>query len=171
MKFYTADLHLDHRNVIKLSKRPFADVKEQQDTIVANWNARVTDRDDVFILGDVCFGKKDYIRFCEMLNGNKHFLIGNHDPKGITNIKIKRTQFNPLIYKVKDGDRKIVLCHYPLLEWPGWFNSNVYHFHGHCHGNRGRNDYDNRAFDVGMDINDFEPKTAEEIISGDITND
>ncbi len=56
MIYYTADLHLHHKNILHLCERPFADLEEMHRVIKANWNAVITDQDDVYIIGDVCFG-------------------------------------------------------------------------------------------------------------------
>lgn len=83
MKYYSADLHMDHARIIDLCNRPFKDVVEMQNTIVEKWNAKVTDADDVYILGDFCFGVSASLEFIGKLNGTKHFITGNHDDKAM----------------------------------------------------------------------------------------
>ena len=53
MKYYISDLHLFHENAIAFDPRPFASLQEMHDTILKNWNDRVTNGDMVYILGDV----------------------------------------------------------------------------------------------------------------------
>jgi len=175
MKFYTADLHLDHKNVIRLSKRPFSGVEDMQDTLVSNWINRVSNSDDVYILGDFCFNTKTFVEYIGRLNGTKHFISGNHDSDAIKQvIKLKESSsrksifskcfFHNDIHKIKDGDTKVVLCHFPIYEWEGFHNGAI-HLHGHAHGNIGRS-FRSRAYDVGVDVDilNYEPKTLEEII-------
>lgn len=171
MKFYTADPHFDHANIIKLCKRPFSNVIEMQDTLVNNWNARVTDSDDVYILGDFCFGVSTSLEFIGRLNGTKHFITGNHDREAMKKLSHMK-HGNPVLRKcffhgerkiIKDGGHKIVLDHFPLYEWEGWFKGAL-HYHGHCHMNIGRS-FKERAYDVGVDGWNFAPVTTEEILN------
>jgi len=41
--WFTADLHLGHRNIIEYCNRPFADVDEMNRALIANWNQVVGD--------------------------------------------------------------------------------------------------------------------------------
>ena len=49
MKYYISDLHLFHENAIAFDPRPFASLQEMHDTILKNWNDRVTNGDMVYI--------------------------------------------------------------------------------------------------------------------------
>ena len=71
MKYYISDLHLFHENSIAFDHRPFASLQEMHDTILKNWNDRVTNGDMVYILGDVSMrGKKEeLIAFVAQLKG------------------------------------------------------------------------------------------------------
>ena len=46
MKYYIADTHFGHENIIKLCGRPFADAEEMDRVITGNWNSVVNDGDD-----------------------------------------------------------------------------------------------------------------------------
>ena len=50
--WFTSDLHLGHRNVIRFCNRPFADEKGMGKSLIENWNNTVGDNDIVFALGD-----------------------------------------------------------------------------------------------------------------------
>ncbi len=174
MKYYSADLHLDHVNIIKLCKRPFKTIDEMQDAIVANWNSKVTDSDDIYILGDFTFGASAGIDFIKRLNGTKHFITGNHDSKAmkkLENMKATSGKGSPLnkcifhgsMLDIKDGNHRVALCHYPVYEWNGSFKGAI-HLHGHTHGNIGKS-FKTNAYDVGVDLWNFEPVTLEEILN------
>ena len=45
MKYYISDLHLFHENAIEFDHRPFTSLQEMHDTILKNWNERVTNGD------------------------------------------------------------------------------------------------------------------------------
>ena len=80
MKYYISDLHFGHKNVIKFDKRPFFNIDDMERTIIENWNSRVTNDDDVYILGDISwYDLKGTIRVIKKLNGKLHLVKGNHD--------------------------------------------------------------------------------------------
>ena len=165
MKYYTSDLHFGHSNIISFCNRPFSNVEEMDATLVRRWNEKITNTDDVYMLGDFCFKREEFIRYMKQLNGIKHVILGNHDPHGIRhdeNAK-KLCMFHEAIHEIKDNGQKIVLCHFPLHEWLGFYHKTI-HFHGHTHGTIGAS-FREGAYDVGVDVRGFEPKTLQEIIS------
>lgn len=68
---------------------------------------------------------------------------------------------------IREKDCKIFLSHYPICEWDGYCKG-IYHFYGHVHNNIYGGGYLMRlyptAVNVGVDCNDFKPKTAKELI-------
>lgn len=83
--FVTADLHLDHFNIIKYTNRPFRDLEHMNTTLVRNWNERVKEDDIVYHLGDFCFrggtegGLTKAKKWESQLNGKIVYVKGNHD--------------------------------------------------------------------------------------------
>ena len=53
MNYYISDLHFGHANVMRYDSRPFANPDEMDAEIVRRWNSVVTDKDKVYILGDI----------------------------------------------------------------------------------------------------------------------
>ncbi len=47
-RFYIADLHFGHENVIRLSERPFETIEEMDQTLINNWNNAVGDDDEIY---------------------------------------------------------------------------------------------------------------------------
>lgn len=79
-RFWTADLHFGHANIIRYSHRPFADVAAMDEGLVERWNASVGDDDEVWVLGDVAMGTiADSLPLVEGLRGRKVLVAGNHD--------------------------------------------------------------------------------------------
>ena len=70
MNYFTSDLHLGHRNIIRLCNRPFATIEEMDETLIRNWNAKVTNGDTVYILGDLLFrNEKPAEEYLKQLKG------------------------------------------------------------------------------------------------------
>ena len=81
--FFTADLHLGHTNIIKYCKRPFQNVDEMNAKLIENWNETVSDKDEIYVVGDFAFmGTKNVEEILKHLRGRKYLLRGNHD-KGL----------------------------------------------------------------------------------------
>ena len=64
--------------------------------------------------------------------------------------------------------KKVILSHYPMVEWNGFFRGSI-HLYGHIHNNIQNNAYKimeniDNAYNVGADILDFTPKTLSEVI-------
>lgn len=169
MNYYIADTHLGHDNIRKLSNRPFNTVEEMDEVIINNWNRRVADNDDIYILGDFSYKGKDPISYLKQLKGRKHLIVGNHDGKLLKSPDCEKYFVEIVDIKmVQDNGRQIVCCHYPMVEWNGYYR-NVLHFYGHIHNNFNNetNQYMSKvknAYNVGVDIIGFFPKTLNEIL-------
>ena len=159
MNYYIADTHFGHANIIKHCNRPFKDVEEMNDVMRRNWNKVVTDNDTVYILGDFAFRGSNYKEYEKELNGKKIFLEGNHD-------SFDRRM--PDLLTVKDTGDKIVLCHYPIVEWNGFFRG-VLHFYGHIHNSKNQAhelmSQVKNAYNVGADLLGFTPRTKGQIVN------
>ena len=55
MIYFTSDTHFGHENVIRFAGRPYETVAQMNHALVANINARVQPRDELYILGDFSF--------------------------------------------------------------------------------------------------------------------
>jgi len=173
--FFTADWHINHGNIIEYCDRPFATVEEMNETIIKNHNARVKDEDTVFFLGDFSFknskgGKvgeglpikaEDIIK---RLNGRFVFVKGNHDRNNSLKTIIERVV-------IKYGKFKINLVHNPeFVDYSCDFNF-IAHVHNHwkfkvmTSTEQWRGTQVTNCINVGVDVNDFRPKTFEELYS------
>ena len=171
MNYYIADTHFGHDNIRRLSNRPFNSIEEMDKAIIDNWDSKVTDNDNVYILGDFSYKSEDPIEYLKKLNGRKHLIVGNHDNILLKNPACKKYFVEIADMKmVDDNGTQIVLCHYPLVEWNGYYR-NVLHFYGHVHNTyhnettRYARDMKN-AYNVGVDVIGFAPCTLNEIING-----
>ena len=172
MNYYIADPHFGHAAVIGMEGRPFADVGEMDRALIENWNARVRAGDDVWIVGDFAYRNErpaaDYLR---ALAGRKHLVVGNHDAKWMKREPeaLEMLESVEHIAWLTDGSRRVVLCHYPMLEWPGFWRGS-WHVYGHIHSNRPepyfgllQTDQYVQALNAGADVNGFMPVTLDEM--------
>jgi calcineurin-like phosphoesterase family protein len=151
---------------MKLCDRPFANVKEMDEYIVDKWNKKVSDNDKVWILGDIVSPEHFDKDLLNRLNGKIYLLLGNHDYPVreliASETKIELCAENALYY-----DNNIVMFHYPIMEWNG-IEQGWIHLYGHIHNKNlplVKEYYkDKLAFNVCMDVNDFEPKTLKELV-------
>lgn len=135
MIFFTSDLHLGHENCIRLCNRPFSSIEEMDETLIENWNHKVTGKDTVYILGDLIYrSQKPPEEYLRRRRGKKHLILGNHDRGWIRSCQTEQffERVNNLLY-VADGKRQYTLCHYPMMSWPHIMR--CYMVFGHIHGN------------------------------------
>lgn len=136
MNYYIADLHFGCIN--SYENRTL----ETDKLIVDNWNSVVTNGDDIYILGDIAyFGNNEKNAYAcsiiSQLKGRKHLILGNHDPKGIKDIRVAQLFVEITPYKeIKDNfdgrSYSLVLNHAPILLWHGQHDG-WSHLYGHVH--------------------------------------
>ena len=179
--WFTADLHLGHRNIIDYCDRPFADVAAMDRALVERWNAVVAAEDEVWVLGDLAMGRiADSLALVGELRGRKVLVSGNHDRCWIGNghraerwaqryldaglAEIRQGQVEHRI-----GATDVLLCHFPYegdshdedrfdehrpVDRGGWL------IHGHVHetwAQRGR------MINVGVDATGYRPISEAEL--------
>jgi len=167
--FYTADTHYSHKNIIKYEDRPFKTTEEMDEYLIYKHNQKVKKEDNVYFIGDFAFA--DDIRVLHILNrlnGNKFLIWGNHD-KNIKKSKILQSAFiwcrdYAVVY---EKETPVILFHYPIQVWDRKHHGSI-HLYGHVHSNKDNhhpmiNDLIN-AYNVGVDVRNFEPVTLDEIL-------
>lgn len=132
--FYIADTHFDHNNIIKFDNRPFFNQEDMNSTLIKNWNKVVHKNDNVFVLGDFCWSKEErWIELLSELKGVKYLIKGNHDLKQMST-KLKNLWADIKDYKeITDKNRKVILCHYPILCYKNSYKKDTYMLFGHVH--------------------------------------
>lgn len=161
--FLSADAHHGHAGIIQLCKRPFQDrdARAMDETLIANWNARVRPGDDVWHLGDFALGPKParLREIFDRLNGTKRLVRGNHD-HGPTLTLPWAEPPRDLVETTIEGQR-LVLCHYPLRAWRGSMSSTI-HCYGHVHGLMAPT---RLSCDVGVDAWGLEPASLAQVVA------
>ena len=87
MLYFTSDLHLCHKNIIKYARPQFEfsdeGLQQCEDLMLKNYNDVITDDDIVVFLGDIAFLKSEFkphiSEYCKKLKGRKLMHRGNHD--------------------------------------------------------------------------------------------
>ena len=139
-KLYIADTHFGHKNCIEFDNRPFSSVDEMEEIMCMNWNYVVRAEDTVYILGDFCFQVQgEWLRILKLLNGQKILIRGNHDPRELHPAVAEQFARVENYLEVADGDRRVILSHYPILCYKNAMHENCYMLYGHVHRTK---DYD-----------------------------
>lgn len=173
--YFTSDLHIGHKKEFVYLARGFESIEEHDEAILANWNATVSEKDEVYLLGDVMLNDKEYgLEILRKLNGHIHIIRGNHD----TDEKIKKYAECDNVVEVvaaaylRAGKNTLYLSHYPTLVsnrkqiQVNNIRANIY---GHTHqktnffddGVHGEHPY---MYHVGVDSHNLRPVLLEEVI-------
>ncbi len=143
MRYYIADCHFYHKNLItNLDNRPFASVEEMNSCMIEKWNEKVRTNDDVVVLGDLSFGDgEETNQILGELNGRIYLIKGNHDDKflGDSQFKSSRLEWVEDYKEMNDNKPKVILMHYPVFCYNGQNkydsdgNPRTYMLYGHVH--------------------------------------
>jgi calcineurin-like phosphoesterase family protein len=82
--FLVSDTHFGHKGVTQFLKddgsklRPWDNIEEMDEALVANWNSVVRPKDRVLHLGDVVINRRA-LPILARLNGTMELIKGNHD--------------------------------------------------------------------------------------------
>lgn len=176
---FTSDLHLGHKNIIDACGRPFENIKEMNEFLIKKWNHKVKYEDEVYILGDLSYRSGvSAASYLAQMKGKKHLIVGNHDYQWQKMIQDMSKYFVSVsdMEVIKIDKKLITLCHYPMLEWNGSRHASKQEdaiswlIHGHIHNSKEGFTYQfikehlPCALNAGVDINDFEPVTFEELL-------
>ena len=147
-KLYISDLHFYHDSLNShMDRRGFSGYEEMNAYMVRQWNAHVTRKDEVYILGDFAISRgRAANEILQQLKGKKYLIQGNHD-KYLDDREFDRSLFEWIrpYAEIQDAKRKVILSHYPIFCYNGQYrtapdsNPLTYMLYGHVH-----NTYDER---------------------------
>lgn len=159
---FTADTHFGHGGALGLFRRPFPTVAAMDVALAEAWNAVILPGDTVWHLGDFAVRARPE-RVADLLaglNGEKHLIAGNNDGPATRDHAGWASVRD--YAEIEEGERRLVLCHYPLRSWNGMRRGAV-NLHGHSHGKLAP--LLPRQFDVGVDVRGFRPVTLAELLA------
>lgn len=164
--WFTADLHLGHKNILTYCSRPFVDVESMGVYLEEMWNGAVMEDDVVWVLGDFAMGDvQETLKSVGRLKGRKHLVVGNHDrpfrkPQGVWERRYIDAGFDGVHHgwvNLDLGGEQFLACHFPYTSDPRGrtrfdvdrpSDTGLFLLHGHVHGRWRR--YGNQI-DVGVD--------------------
>ena len=153
MRWFSADSHFCHTNILRYCNRPFKDTLQMDITMMDNWNDRIQENDLVFHLGDFSF--KPWI-WGPTLNGKKILIQGNHDRKKDNGLF---TYYKSL--EIKLGPFQCLLIHRPKDIPINTFERIDFVLSGHVHN---RYLCDGKIINLGVDVWDFKPVSEVELL-------
>lgn len=186
VRYFTADLHFGHENIITYCDRPYRDVEEMNADLVDRWNATVGDDDEVWVLGDVAMGPiEESLEWVRGLRGHKVLVAGNHDRcwagrrraperwlERYRDIGFERILQGTVPVRV--GGHDVLAGHFPYEgdsldeeRFTRWrpHDTGSWLLHGHVHT---RWQVHGRQINVGVDVWDYTP-VAETVLAEIIT--
>lgn len=169
MVFVTSDLHFCHDREFIWGARGYADVNEMNEAQVRKWNEVVTDKDEVWVLGDLMLGDFEQgLSYLKQLKGKIHVCLGNHDTS-------KREQAYrdlgwdvQLCARMKYKKISFYLSHYPTIthnidEKELW--QVVVNLYGHTHQTTNFYHDDPWIYHVGVDSHDGYPVSMDQVLA------
>ena len=156
---------LSHFNILKYCNRPFENIIDMNKTIYDNALSRLKKGDIFYFLGDLSFDKREVENFFSTMffyGVQIHFIFGNHDYPAKKIIE-NRSSWSGDLKSISIQEHTIVLSHYNMRVWPkSHFNS--WHLFGHSHGGLSNINL-GKAWDVGVDNNNFQILSLDEIVN------
>lgn len=166
----TSDTHFGHDKEFIWGARGFTSVDEMNIEIVKRWNEVVAPDDEVYHLGDVAMGSLENLEWVDNLNGNIHFIRGNH----CTDNRAARLGATKYADVLKYGKYRFYLSHYPTL-CANWDDNNrglkgcTWNLCGHTHTTDPFVDMDKGLiYHIEMDAHQCRPCLLDDIIQ-DVT--
>lgn len=153
MHYFIADTHFGDGGARRFWNRPFASTDQMDAAMLAA--LQVEDDADLWILGDFAASEAAARHAFERIPGRKHLVRGNHDDAAVLGLGWASVHD---LAEIKADGQRFVLCHYPMLSWPGQHRGAI-HLFGHVHlhwAGAGA------AVNVGVDHWNFRPVTPRE---------
>lgn len=176
MEMFISDTHFGHENILDECRERFATIDEMNAFIIDNINRKMKRNDTLFILGDFAFRSKTPVtEYLDAIKPKKILLVGNHDRdwlKSFTNEQ-KEHYFEGIYdqYSFKRNGIELHLNHFPRLAWSrSHYFAQSFSVCGHIHNARETSVAARLfplvlcQFNAGVDVNNFEPVTFEELV-------
>lgn len=151
--FFIADTHFGDENIIRYENRPFSTVYEMDNALISNWNKTVSNRDEVFLLGDFSmYNREKSIEIGKKLNGKKTLILGNHDIQSeqfYLDCGVSSVIRYPIVYQ-----NFWILSHEPMYINNTMPYANIF---GHVHGNIMYKTVTSQSYCISVERIDYTP--------------
>jgi len=174
MIYFTADWHLDHKNIIKYCNRPFNNIYHMNKTILERYKQTIGEEDTVYFLGDLTMqsssNQEKFISIFNDLPGTKHLVLGNHDKfKPFFYHEIGFSSVHTALqttFSLRDMGLVVDSINCFLIHDPAWAQSPGFWICGHIHNHwkSTKTDVGATLVNVGVDVWDFTPVSIKEIV-------
>lgn len=190
--YFISDTHFC--GVRRFGEDKYKNNEERDKGIIKNWQERVSNDDNVYIIGDFCESKdvnvwKDIVA---QLPGKLYLIRGNHELMEMPDEAISLFEWVKDYAEIDiEGYTKVILSHYPLIFYKYDQDEKMVHLHGHVHLTKegfflekvkrmikeeSLKKEDNKYFGRGNFYNvgcmcpwmDFTPRTLNEIVSAKV---
>lgn len=156
--YFIADPHFDDDRIRRYENRPFDSAEAMNEAIIARWNERVSEEDEVFVLGDFGADGRE-AEILRRLKGRKYLVKGNHDR--LSGEQYRQAGFAevydlPVLYR-----NFWILSHEPVYVCENMPYANVF---GHVHASPLYKDCSSQHFCVCVERTDYAPVALEELI-------
>lgn len=154
----TSDLHFLHTNIIGYCDRPFFDVGNMTNTLIATLQ-KVPDDELIIFGGDMAMGSYERsVELMRLLPGRKILVVGNHDLARDGKCKLAREKnlFEAVVpFLAWQGlqRRLVVVSHYPIMVPDTYKNTPILNYHGHLHEKTLPSTLMVKYMNIGWDIN------------------
>lgn len=166
MIWFTSDFHIGDTRMLE-TRGIFSSLEDMEKALIDNYNKRVGKNDIVWLIGDIVGDIDTALRIFPKLNGQKSYVIGNHDRKWIRD-KRARELFCSIYESTVEviENTPVSISHYPLYEWYKSKYGGVL-IHGHMHSEVIELPFykDFCAYDVSVEKNGYMPVSWDEIVN------
>jgi len=165
--FFIGCTHFNHTNIIKYCNRPFSSVEEMNQTLIYNWNIKVREDDDIYVLGDfaLCCTPDWAGDLLKNLHGTKFLILGNHDSR-LKRYSVFKDQFIFIKQRYIIPDflgLNILLTHSKTF----CSSDSNWHVNLYCHNHAKTNEFtkfnSKMFYNIGVDGNNFSPVNIDDI--------
>lgn len=156
--YFIADTHFGEENIRLYENRPFANITEMDNALKKHWNNRVSQRDDIYVLGDFGAAGQEKVLLAQ-LNGRKFLVKGNHD--------VQSNQYYRDCGFVEVYDYPIIIKDFWILSHaPLYVNTNMPYANlfGHVHNSPITKTYSSQHYCVSVERIQYTPISFNEII-------
>ena len=167
--YFTSDLHFCHDRGFIYEPRGFNNIEEMNNIIIENWNNIVTNKDKIFILGDLMLNDNEKgLKLLNKLNGHKFVILGNHDTPARAKLYDGLTTVLGFADRIDYNGYHFYISHYPTLtsnlDGGHSLKQRILNLFGHTHSKEKFYQDNPTMYNVALDAHNNTPVSIDQII-------